>query len=146
MQMSQEEWEASIVRVGVVAACLVRKDDKYLLVQEKQPKAYGLWNLPAGHVDTGESVEVAAIREVKEETGYNVQLVKEVALYHETAPQTVKHVFTADIIDGELAPQEDEILAVRWLTFDEIKQINEDGKLRALWVWDVIQKDYLAIN
>lgn len=143
--MNQEEWEASIVRVGVVAACLVKKDGKYLFVQEKQTKAYGLWNLPAGHVDVGESVEAAAVRETKEETGYDVRLINELALYHETAPQTVKHVFSAEIISGELAPQEDEILAVKWLTFDEIKEMNEDGKLRAPWVWDVVQKDHSIV-
>jgi 8-oxo-dGTP diphosphatase len=103
MRISKEEWEASIVRVGVVAACLVKKDSKYLLVQEKQPKAYGLWNLPAGHIDTGESLEMAAMREAKEETGYDVRLIEEIALYHETAPQAVKHVFSADIIGGELS-------------------------------------------
>jgi hypothetical protein len=40
--MNQIDWEASIERAGVVAGCLIKKDSKYLLVQEKQPKAYGL--------------------------------------------------------------------------------------------------------
>lgn len=141
--MTKDEWEASIERARVVVGCLIKKDGKYLLVQEKQPKAYGLWNLPAGHVDKGETLEIAAIREVKEETGYNAQLVKEIALYHETAQQTIKHIFSADIIGGELTPQEDEILDVKWLTFDEVSVINDEKKLRKSWVWDVIQKDHL---
>lgn len=143
MQMTKDEWEASIERARVVVGCLIKKDGKYLLVQEKQPKAYGLWNLPAGHVDKGETLETAAIREVKEETGYDTQLVKEIALYHETAQQTIKHIFSADIIGGELTPQEDEILDVKWLTFDEVSVINDEKKLRKPWVWDVIQKDHL---
>ena len=54
--------------VPVVAGCVIQKDGKYLLVQEKQQKVYGLWNLPAGHVDEGETFEEAAIRESQEET------------------------------------------------------------------------------
>lgn len=142
--LSKEEWEASIERVGVITGCLIRADDKYLLVQEKQQGAYGLWNLPCGHVDKGEDVESAAVREAKEETGYDVVLVEQIALYHETAAQSVKHIFSANIAGGELTPQEGEILDVKWLTFDEIKSIQDNGKIRAPWVWDVVQKDHLA--
>ena len=44
--MSQQE----LAMTFVVAGEKKEKDGKFLLVQEKQPKAYGLWNLPAGHV------------------------------------------------------------------------------------------------
>lgn len=53
--------------VQVVAEVVLQKDDKFLLVQEKQAKAYGKWNLPAGKVDKGESLEQAAVREAREE-------------------------------------------------------------------------------
>lgn len=143
--MNQIEWEATIERAAVVAACLIKKDDKYLLVQEAQPKAYGLWNLPAGHVDKGETIHDAAIREAKEETGYDVELIKEIAVLHEEAVSAVKHVFSADIAGGEILQKNDEILDVKWLTFDEIKTINDSGKIRRPWVWDIIQKDYKGI-
>lgn len=141
--MNQLEWEASIERAAVVSACLIKKDNKYLLVQEAQPKVYGLWNLPAGHVDKGEKIREAAIREVKEETGYDVQLVREITILHEEATNAVKHIFDADIIGGKLSIKEDEILSVKWLTFEEVKNINRDGKLRRPWVWDIINKDHL---
>jgi len=143
--MNQIEWEATIERAAVVAACLIKKDDKYLLVQEAQPKAYGLWNLPAGHVDKGETIRDAAIREAKEETGYDVSLLKEVAVLHEEAISAVKHVFSADVTGGEILLKNDEILDVKWLTFEEIKTINSNDKIRRPWVWDIIQKDYKGI-
>ena len=143
--MNQREWEASIERAAVVAACLIKKGNKYLLVQEAQQKAYGLWNLPAGHVDKGEEIREAAIREAKEETGYTVHLIKEIAILHEEATNAVKHIFSADIIGGKILFKTDEILAVKWLTFEDVKDINEDGMLRRPWVWDIIKKDHLDI-
>jgi 8-oxo-dGTP diphosphatase len=142
--MNKEEWEATIERAGVVVGCLIKEDDKYLLVQENQETARGLWNLPAGHVDKGESLEDAAVREVKEETGFDVRLIAQIAIYHETAAQSVKHVYSAEIIGGELEAQEDEILSVEWLTYEDILAIQRDGKIRAPWVWDIIQKDNQA--
>jgi 8-oxo-dGTP diphosphatase len=141
--MNQQEWEESIERAAVVAACLIKRDDKYLLVQESQPKAYGLWNLPAGHVDKGEKLRDAAVREAKEETGYDVQLINEIAILHEESTNAVKHIFSAEIISGEISFNADEILDVKWLNFDEVKTINDNGKIRRPWVWDIISKDHL---
>lgn len=120
----------------------MKQNDKYLLVQEAQPRAYGLWNVPAGHVDKGETLEGAAVREVREESGYDVKLIEEIALIHETAPQSVKHIYSAEITGGELIPQEGEILDAQWLAFDEIKELNKNNKLRKPWVWEVIEKDH----
>ena len=40
-------------RTMMVAGAVLEKDNKYLLVQEKKPEAYKLWNLPAGRVEVG---------------------------------------------------------------------------------------------
>lgn len=137
---NQTEWEKTVEWAGIVAGCVVKKDDKYLIVQEKQAKVYGLWNLPAGHVDKGESVEQAAIREVKEETGYDVKLGAQIGLYHEHTGTPVKHIFSAEVIGGDLTIQEDEILDVKWLSFREVKALKDSAKLRAEWIWDVIRR------
>lgn len=142
LDATEEEWKASVEWSRIVAACLIKQDDKYLLVQEAGQRARGLWNLPAGHVDKGETIEAAAIREAREETGLEVRLVKEVGLYHERVEAAVKHVFEAEIIGGKIASQNDEILAVAWLSFEEIKNLSENQKLRAPWIWAMIQKDH----
>jgi len=144
--MDQAAWEASVTWVGVVAGCLLTKDEKFLLVQEKQPKAYGKWNLPAGHVDRGEAIEAAAIRETQEEAGYQVKLIKEVGLYHESAQKPVVHIFSADIIGDELHFPSDELLDAKWLTFEEIKRLHEAGQLRALWIWELIRQIHTSVN
>lgn len=139
--MSKEEWEASIAWSRVVAGCVVRNDEgKYLLVQEMQPKVYGLWNIPAGHVDKGESIKSAAIREVKEETGYDVELLEKIDVYHDEVEEPVRHAFRARIVGGNLAAQPDEILDAGWFSYDEISSIKDEGKLRVLWIFDAISR------
>ena len=48
--------------VDVVAGVLIEKNNKYLLVQEKKEEVRGLWNLPAGHVEVGDSITTPRIR------------------------------------------------------------------------------------
>lgn len=138
--MTQEEWEESIQWVGIVAGCIIQKDGKYLLIQEKQERAYGLWNLPLGYVDKGEEIEAAAVREAKEESGYEVELEEKVGIYHENIGRPVKHIFKAHIVGGELKIPEDEILDARWLDYSEIEKLNSEAKLRAQCVFDAITK------
>lgn len=128
--------EKETIKVEVVAGVIIKKDNKYLLLQEKQPKAYMLWNFPAGRVDVGESLEETAIRETKEESGYDVELLKEIKIFHEKATSVVKHVFEAKIIGGELKFPEDEILDAQWFTYEEIKNMRD--KLRSEWILDTI--------
>jgi len=124
------------IKVEVVAGVVIQQNDKYLLLQEKQPKAYGLWNFPAGKVDLGETLEQAAIREAKEESGYDVELVKEIAIFHNKATDVVKHAFASKIIGGNLKFPEDEILDAKWSTLDEIKQMSDN--LRGSWIIETI--------
>ncbi len=137
--MNQTDWEVSIQKAGVVVGCLIKRDGKYLLVKEN-PSGKDVYNLPAGHVDKDEQLEAAAIREAKEETGYDVHLIKQIALYHESAAQSVKHVYEAEIIGGEEHAQEGEILEVVWKTFDELSDLEQKGEMRAPWVFDVLSK------
>lgn len=129
--------EIETVKVEVVSGVVVKQDGKYLLLQEKQPKAYGLWNFPAGRVDVGESIQETAIRETREESGYEVELIKEIKIYHSFSTDVVKHVFEAKIIGGELNFPEDEMLDAKWFTFNEIKLMKD--KLRSEWVIDAIE-------
>lgn len=138
-RMTQEEFEASIAWSRVVAACVIKDSEgKYLLVQEAQPKAYGLWNLPSGHVDKGESIEGAAIREAKEETGLDVELVSKIGVWHDKVEEPIRHAFTAEVTNGEITPQPGEILDVKWFTYEQITQMKKAGQLRVDWIFEAI--------
>jgi 8-oxo-dGTP pyrophosphatase MutT (NUDIX family) len=124
----------------LIAGCVIAEGDKYLLVQEKKPDVYGKWNLPAGHVDPGETPGQAAIREAFEETGFTVELDREVLV--EQAPEKGRefHAFSARIREGELVIPEDELLAAAWFTLDEIYAMQKAGELRNDWMVRAIKK------
>ena len=130
--------DENILYVFVVVGCLIESNDKYLLVQEKNPDFYGKWNLPAGKVEKGQTLEEAAIREAKEESGYDVELVREIDMYHKDGDKSLKHVFEAKIIGGELKIPEDEILDAKWLTYEQILDIDKQGKIRNDWIIQAI--------
>jgi ADP-ribose pyrophosphatase YjhB (NUDIX family) len=132
--------EPELQLIYIVAGCLIQKDGKYLLVQEKQEKVYGQWNLPAGRVDKGESLEAAAVRETREETGCEVKLGPKISVEHLTADTPVLHAFRAEITGGQLAPPPSEVLGAKWFTLDEIQALQKQGKIRHNWAWRVIQK------
>lgn len=124
-----------------IAAVVLRNDeDKFLLVQEGQPKARGLWNLPAGHVDPDETPQRAAIREALEETGYKVVLDSNSPLLDLHAPEGTHRffIYSGKIHSGQLHVDGEEILDAKWCTLDEISRLKDAGVLRKPWVYDAI--------
>jgi 8-oxo-dGTP diphosphatase len=124
--MATEEKPIALARV--VCGVVLCKNSKYLLVQESWPTIYGLWNLPAGRVDEGESLEQAAIRETEEETGYKVKLTKHLIALHTQIDRPVLHAYSAEIMEGKLNFPKDELLDASWFDYDEI--IAMKNKLR----------------
>ena len=65
------------------AKCLILAEGKVLLIQNSY-NHYGKWNLPGGRVEKGEAPEIAAVREVKEELGIELQEVSKLGEYFTT--------------------------------------------------------------
>ena len=120
----------------IVVGAMVEKDGKVLLVQEKQPQAYGLWNTPAGWLENGEPPIDGAKREVKEETGYDIKINGLLGIYigpsrHNLDLTVNKIIFRASIIGGELNFPEDEILDAKWFEPSEVLSM-KDSQLRGI--------------
>lgn len=112
----------------ITVATIVEKDGRYLLVEEWDEGRLVL-NQPAGHLDEGETLAQAAVREAHEETGWDVELrhITGIYLFKSPANQVtyLRTCYLASPVrehDVELA---DEIERVLWLTRDEIEAARE---------------------
>ncbi len=132
-----------MTEVRHISGVVLRNDkDQFLLVQEGKPSAYGLWNLPAGHVDPGETLLDAAVREAREETGYEVRIVSETPLvdFYDAKIERHFHIYRANVTGGELMVNGTEILSAEWLSFQTIQTLHLAGKLRAPFVYTAIEQ------
>jgi 8-oxo-dGTP diphosphatase len=90
-----------------------------LLVKRDTVPFKGYWALPGGRKDSGETTQQTAIREVKEETGINVEIVREIGEYVEKgATDDVKYeyyptCFLVKTVGGEIKRQESEIREIK---------------------------------
>lgn len=81
-------------------------------------KAY--WGFPKGHINPGEKSEAAALREIKEETGVEVEIVKKLGdsryVFTKDGEKVFKVVvyFLLGYVSGELKPQDLEVLELNW--------------------------------
>jgi 8-oxo-dGTP pyrophosphatase MutT (NUDIX family) len=99
------------------------KDGNVEVLLVHRPK-YDDWTLPKGKLDDGESAEEAALREVEEETGLQVELGDELPAtdYHDRygRPKNVRY-WVMDVTEGEFHPNK-EVDEVKWLPVDAAKE------------------------
>ena len=109
----------------VTVAAVVQRDGKFLLVEE-ETEAGLAFNQPAGHLEEGESLVAAVVRETLEETAYHFKPTHLVGIYnwqHPTKGITyLRFTFAGELRGYEAGRQLDEgIVAARWLTLDEVR-------------------------
>lgn len=104
-----------------VAARVVR-DGKVLLVQEASGRHQGRWGLPKGHVESGESPEAAAVRELHEETGLDGTVIglAGVRTALRTDGPAVFLCYEVDAHEGSVGAGSDEISSVSWFSLSEL--------------------------
>ncbi len=84
----------------VAAVVLVEIDSKLVLIKRGIEPAMGRWAFPSGYVDRGEVVEVAAAREVREETGLEVEVGRLVGVYSRPGEAVILVVYEAERVGG----------------------------------------------
>ncbi len=106
-----------------ISVGVIYKEDKILITKRKEAGLLGgLWEFPGGKRKAGESAETACLREIKEETGLTVSIIKHL--------KTVRHaythfkismdVFICEYVSGEVALKGP--VDFRWITTNEIPE------------------------
>src|SRR5690625_824877 len=105
-------------RISPCAGAVIPDDSQRILAIQRRDN--GLWALPTGHVEPGETVSAAVVREIGEETGLKVRIERLVGLYSDSATQVLRvaggrreHFVTAcflcRLIGGTLELQPEEV-------------------------------------
>lgn len=128
----------------VTVATVVVRDGRVLLVEEAIDGRLVL-NQPAGHLEPGESLAAAAVRETLEETGWTVQLAAFIGTYQWTAADGtpfLRFAYAAEPVSHDPGRAlDDGIVRALWLEPAELQA--EAARLRSPLVWEVLA-DYLA--
>ena len=115
---------AEIVAAGGLVVDWSEPDSPRVLLVHR-PK-YDDWSFPKGKLDRGETVTVTALREVKEETGLECRIVRDLPSVHYiyTARNGVQrpkvvHYYLMEVTGGEITVNGYEIDEARWCTVDD---------------------------
>jgi ADP-ribose pyrophosphatase YjhB (NUDIX family) len=126
-------------RPYLAVSAAVFRDGRVLIVRRARPPAHGLYTLPGGGVELGETLEQAVVREIREETALEIEPVALVgfrqAIAHDAAGRVERHFvilpFAARFIGGEISLNE-ELAAADWLAPESIAGLNTTEGLAAI--------------
>ncbi len=120
---------AEIWRPRVTVACVIADGDRYLMVEEEVNGRLA-YNQPAGHLDDGESLATAALRETLEETGWTVALQHLIGVHQwrstEHGDAVVRFSFAARAVSHDVErPLDSGIRRALWLSRSEIAALGD---------------------
>jgi ADP-ribose pyrophosphatase YjhB (NUDIX family) len=119
--------DAPLVGVGAVAV----KDGKILVVKRAFEPGAGKWSVPGGLVEIGEKLSDACAREMKEETGIDVQVLELINVFdmidRDESGRVRYHYVLADFLTKPVGGTETpnaEVSEMRWVTPQQAKALN----------------------
>ncbi|RJQ39255.1 MAG: NUDIX domain-containing protein [Nitrospiraceae bacterium] len=135
--------EVKEIRPGV-AIVIFNKDHEVLLQKRTD---VNLWGIPSGHVEPGETVKNAAIREVFEETGLQVEILRLIGVYSDPSSQVFQYpdgrvthfitcCFQAEVVGGELTLTSTETLDLQYFPCNRLPE--DILKMHPLWLADAL--------
>jgi 8-oxo-dGTP pyrophosphatase MutT (NUDIX family) len=122
--MTRTDDDAPPFKPALTVAVVVAREGKLLFVEEHSQQDHAdnalVLNQPAGHLEPGETLVQAAVRETREETGWDVEVTHFIGVYRWTAPNGITYVrfaFAAEPLRHHPEqPLDDGIERALWLT------------------------------
>ncbi len=129
----QQAVNRSLPRAAAKAAIIEK--GKVLMVRAGRGLTKGIWNLPGGFVGYGEHPKETAAREVLEELGIRVKLIKLLGIYSEVFPRTggymISFVYLGKRRPGPIRPHPEEIEAFTWMPVAKAARLTPNPFARA---------------
>ncbi len=118
----------------IMAVDTTGKEPRVLLARQfRHPACQYLWELPAGRIDEGEDALAGAKRELAEETGYTAAHWKRVLFFYASPgflDETMAVYLATGLTRGPAAPEEDEVIQLRFFPLSQIVRRIERGQMR----------------
>jgi ADP-ribose pyrophosphatase YjhB (NUDIX family) len=119
----------------IVAVILINESNQVCLIQEAKKSCMGKYYMPAGRMESGETLTEAAIREAKEETGYLIEPLMISTIEIDELALWFRITFIARIVGGKLKTLKEadtESLQANWFSIDELNLQSTFSILRSL--------------
>jgi 8-oxo-dGTP pyrophosphatase MutT (NUDIX family) len=128
----------------ITVAAVTETDGRFLVVEERINRRL-VFNQPAGHVERGETILMAVVREVREETAWRFEPVELLGVYLWRNPSsgryTMRFAFTGSVSDHDAAqPLDRGIVRTHWLSHMDLRE--REPRLRSPLVLRCVE-DYL---
>lgn len=117
---------------GAVIAAVTEENKIILVRQFRKPFDRGILEVPAGKLDGDEDPDLAAMRELSEETGYTAGRLEKLTELYPSVGYTneVLHIYLAtELTPGACHPDENEVLEVMEMDLEEVYRMVMDGKI-----------------
>ena len=130
------------LRIPCVGAVVRDEDGRLLMVRRANEPGRGLWSIPGGRVEPGESAHDAVVREVAEETSLAVVVGGRAGVVERPGPKGAVYVIEDYVarpargVDPASLRAGDDALAAAWVAAEELDRLPcVDGLLAALREW-----------
>jgi 8-oxo-dGTP diphosphatase len=128
MEMGEKRGNVWIAAAGLV----VNEADEWLVVKKKYGGLKGKWSLPAGFVQPGEMIDEAAIREIKEETGIDAEIVGFLGMRTGVIRDEISDnmaIFLLRALSHTITVQTDELFTAEFLSKQRLREDQHTSRL-----------------
>lgn len=129
-------------QITIVVGVIVNQNGEILLAQRNQPEnpeIHDKWEFPGGGIDFGESPEQALIREVGEETGYQIKIIRLLPKIYTSIwkslsgkTQVIILPYQCEVSGGSLGSQDPEIGDLKFIKLTEINYLDCLPKMKEI--------------